>query len=243
MEIKEGCIIKIIGHSKKSDHTEYIISVEKNGQTFTFNERYSGLRNLSESMRKFANKATFPKFPPKKFFGGDDEKFLIKRQQELNTFFELVSKDKEFSSLPPLEKFIKEKIEKNDKSMNAVKMKPKEEKMEEKELKKSLKKSLEKDFNKIVNQYTNKFFNMNNEREIENDNIKFIDYFKNNKISSIDNDIKIDSGDENNFSKINKEELYLKSIEDNIRHKFLKISELYKSFDDIYSTEGILVPI
>jgi hypothetical protein len=102
MEAKEGynISIKIIGHTKKSDHTEYILSVEKNGQNFTFTERYSGLRNLSESMRKFANKATFPKFPPKKFFGGDDERFLTKRQQELNTFFELISKDKEFCSLP-----------------------------------------------------------------------------------------------------------------------------------------------
>ena len=240
MEIKEGYIIKVIGHTKKSDHIEYIISVEKNGKTFTFTERYSGLRNLSESMRKFANKATFPKFPPKKFFGGDDERFLTKRQQELNTFFELISKDKELSSLPPLEKFIKEKIEKNE---NTIKIKLKDEIIEEKDLTKNLKPNSEKDYNKIVKEYNDKFFNMNNERELENNNIRFINYFKNNKINYNDNNIKIETGNENNFNCINKEEKNLESIQDNIRQKFLKISELYKSFDEIYSTEGIVVPI
>ena len=245
MEEKEGynISIKIIGHTKKSDHTEYILSVEKNGQNFTFTERYSGLRNLSESMRKFANKATFPKFPPKKFFGGDDERFLTKRQQELNTFFELISKDKEFSSLPPLDKFIKEKKEHNEKSMNTLKIKPKEEKIEEKELKKSLIKNSEKDYNKIVKECNEKFFNLNNEREFENNNIRFINFFKNNKINYNDNDIKIENGNENNFTCINKEETSLDSIENKIKQKIDKIYELYKSFDELYSTEGIVVPI
>ena len=245
MEAKEGynISIKIIGHTKKSDHTEYILSVEKNGQNFTFTERYSGLRNLSESMRKFANKATFPKFPPKKFFGGDDERFLTKRQQELNTFFELISKDKEFSSLPPLDKFIKEKQKHNEKSMNALKIKPKEEKIEEKELKKSLIKNSEKDYNKIVKECNEKFFNLNNEREFENNNIRFINFFKNNKINYNDNDIKLENGNENNFTCINKEETSLDSIENKIKQKIDKIYELYKSFDELYSTEGIVVPI
>ena len=239
----DGYNIRIIGHSKKDDHIEYIISIEKDGSSFTFTERYSGLRNLSESMRKFANKATFPKFPPKKFFGGEDEKFLSKRQQELNTFFELISKDKEFSSLPPLIKFIKEKKEKNEKSINAIKIKPKEEKADEKELKKSLIKNSEKDYNKIVKEYNAKFYNMNNERELENNNAKFIYFFKNYKINNSDIDIKLDTGDENNFGNINKEEKVLESIEDKIKQKMGKITELYKALNDIYCTDGIVVPI
>lgn len=239
----DGYNIRIIGHSKKDDHIEYIISIEKDGSSFTFTERYSGLRNLSESMRKFANKATFPKFPPKKFFGGDDEKFLSKRQQELNTFFELISKDKEFSSLPPLIKFIKEKKEKNEKSVNAIKIKPKEEKADEKELKKCLIKNSEKDYNKIVKEYNAKFYNMNNERELENNNAKFVYFFKNYKINNSDIDIKLDTGDENNFGNINKEEKVLESIEDKIKQKIGKITELYKALNDIYCTDGIVVPI
>ena len=238
MESK-GYKIKIIGHSKKDDHTEYIINVKKSGQNFTITERYSGLRNLSESMRKFANKATFPKFPPKKFFGGDDEKFITKRQQELNTFFELISKDKEFSSLPPLVKFIQEKQEKEEKSMNNFE----EEEIEEKELKKSFPKITENDYYKIVKDFNNKFYNMNDERETQNDNARFVNFFKNYKIASNDNEIKLDIGDENNFKCINEEGKTLESIENQIKQKMGKISELYQTLNDGYSIDGIVVPI
>ena len=206
--------IKVIGHSKKDGHTIYVISVEKNGINFTFTERYSELRNLSESMRKFVNKSTFPKFPPKKFFGGDDEKFLTKRQQELNTFFELISKDTEFSSLPQLIKFIKEKKEKNEKMITPAK--PNIEKNEINETKKSLIKTSEKDYNNIVKEYNDKFYKIRNYYDGEN---------------------------ENNFSCISKDEKAIESIEDKIKQKIGKLSELYKTFDNIYNTDGIIVPV
>ena len=55
-------IIKVIDHIKKEGHMHYIINVEKNGQNFSFTERYSGLRGLNEALRKSTNKLTFPKF-------------------------------------------------------------------------------------------------------------------------------------------------------------------------------------
>ena len=246
---KEGYYIKVVGHSKKDDHIEYIINVEKNGINFTFSERYSDLRNLSESMRKFTNKATFPKFPPKKFFGGDDEKFLAKRQQELNTFFELISKDEEFSTLPPLIKFIKEKSEKkenNDKNMNLIMEKSKKEKMDENDPKKSVNKNTEKDYLNIVNECNNKFYDTKNFYDAgEISSIKFANFFKNNKININDTNIKLklDTADDNIFSSINKEDIILISIENNIKGKIVKINDLYKSFDDIYCTDGIVVSI
>ena len=244
---KEGYYIKVVGHSKKDDHIEYIINVEKNGINFTFSERYSDLRNLSESMRKFTNKATFPKFPPKKFFGGDDEKFLAKRQQELNTFFELISKDEEFSTLPPLIKFIKEKSakkENNDKNMNLITEKSKKEKIEENEPKKSINKNTEKDYLNIVNECHHKFYDTKNFYDAgENSSIKFANFFKNNKIKDTNNKLKLDTADDNIFSNINKGDTILISIENNIKGKIVKINELYKSFDDIYCTDGIIVSI
>ena len=233
--------IKVIGHSKKDGHTIYVISVEKNGINFTFTERYSELRNLSESMKKFVNKSTFPKFPPKKFFGGDDEKFLTKRQQELNTFFELISKDTEFSSLPPLIKFIKEKKEKNEKMITPAK--PNIEKNEINETKKSLIKTSEKDYNNIVKEYNDKFYKIRNYYDGENENIKFMTFFNSNKIAYNDSNIKIDNGNENNFSCICKDEKSIESIEDKIKQKIGKLSELYKTFDNIYNTDGIIVPV
>ena len=233
--------IKVIGHSKKDGHTIYVISVEKNGINFTFTERYSELRNLSESMKKFVNKSTFPKFPPKKFFGGDDEKFLTKRQQELNTFFELISKDTEFSSLPPLIKFIKEKKEKNEKMITPAK--PNIEKNEINETKKSLIKTSEKDYNNIVKEYNDKFYKIRNYYDGENENIKFMTFFNSNKIAYNDSNVKIDNGNENNFSCISKDEKAIESIEDKIKQKIGKLSELYKTFDNIYNTDGIIVPV
>lgn len=47
-----------------------------------------------------------------KFFGGEDENFIKKRQQELNVYFEAISKNPELSNLPPLIKFIEEKKKK-----------------------------------------------------------------------------------------------------------------------------------
>ena len=244
---KERYNIKIVGHSKKNDHIEYIINVENNGIHFTFTERYSDLRNLSELMKKSTNKATFPKFPPKKFFGGDDEKFLAKRQQELNTFFELISKDEEFSTLPPLIKFIKEKSlkkENNEKNINIIKEKPKMEKIEENEQKKNINKVSEKDYLNLVKEYNQKFYDIKNFYDLgENSNMKFANYFKNNKIEYNDTKIKLDTTDDNIFNNIKKEDVILISIENNIKDKILKLNELYKSFDDIYCTDGIIISI
>ena len=243
--------IQVIGHSKKDGHTEYVISVEKNGSTFTFTERYSGLRNLSEAMRKSTNKGNFPKFPPKKFFGGDDEKFLSKRQQELNNYFELISKDTDFTSLPPFVKFIKEKKEKEEKKeninkINTQQVKKEVEKVEEKEKIRSFQ-EIDNECKKIVKDYNPLFYYMSNfyDKESENNNTKFIKFFKSNKIVNNENEsnIMIDKGEENNFDFINKDENHLDSIENNIKEKIGKVSELCESLEGIYSTEEIVVPI
>ena len=242
--------IQVIGHSKKDGHTEYVISVEINGSTFTFTERYSGLRNLSEAMRKSTNKGNFPKFPPKKFFGGDDEKFLSKRQQELNNYFELISKDTDFTSLPPFVKFIKEKREKEEKKeninkINATTIKKEVEKVEGKEKLRSFK-EIDMDCQKIVKDFNARFYYITNyyDKDIENNSTKYIKYFKSNKIINNENDnIALDKGDENNFDLINKDENKIEDIENNIKTKFGKINDLYKNLEDIYSTDEIVVPI
>ena len=150
--------IKVIGHTKKDGHMHYIINVENNGQNFSFLERYSGLRYLNDAMRKCINKPTFPKFPPKKFFGSEDEKFIIKRQQEINIYFELICKDSDLVNLPPLKKFIEEKRKQNE-NEKTPQIKKDSIKMEEKELKKSIKNMNDKEYcDKILKEYNNKFY-------------------------------------------------------------------------------------
>lgn len=241
--------ISVIGHTKKDNHIHYKINVEKNGKNFSFLERYSGLRVLNDTMKKYTNKPTFPKFPPKKFFGSEEEKFIIKRQQEINTYFENICKDPDLSTLPPLIKFIEDKISKQNLSENTEQIKKENIKIEEKELKKSLKNSNEKDYEKIVKELNKKFYEMDKilydkENVNDNDNDTFIQYFKNNKINFEDFNIKLEKGDENNFNFINNNDAdNLNSFENSIKEKYQKVDELIQNFAKMYNTNDILVPI
>lgn len=237
--------IKVIGHTKIDDHMEYIINVEQNGKEFSFTERYSGLRGLNEALRKSTNKLTFPKFPPKKFFGSEDEKFIIKRQQEINIYFELICKDPDFVSLPPLIKFIEEKQKKQN-VKGAPKIKKESVKDEQSELKKSLKGVSEKDYDKIVKDLQNKFYNMNSYDNMnDNDKGQYIKFFKTNKLNHDDDDdeVYLNIGNNKNFSYINNGTNDMNNFEDKIKNKMIKIEENYQSLVIKYNTDGILVPI
>lgn len=237
--------IKVIGHTKIDDHMEYIINVEQNGKEFSFTERYSGLRGLNEALRKSTNKLTFPKFPPKKFFGSEDEKFIIKRQQEINIYFELICKDPDFVSLPPLIKFIEEKQKKQN-VKGAPKIKKESVKDEQSELKKSLKGVSEKDYDKIVKDLQNKFYNMNSYDNMnDNDKGQYIKFFKTNKLNHDDDDdeVYLNIGNNKNFSYINNGANDMNNFEDKIKNKMIKIEENYQSLVIKYNTDGILVPI
>ena len=243
--------IKVIGHTKVENHTEYIISIENKESSFSFSERYSNLKTLNDLMKKSTNNNAFPKFPPRKFFGTEDEKFINKRQEDINNYFEIISNNPQFISLPPLIKFIKEKKEKfgpsSSKKLTQIKpqAQPKKdlETSTQKELRKSIKKG-EDDYNKIVNEFISRFYDMNTYYDIEmtNDSDSFVKYFENNKIST-DNDATVESGNESNFSLICQNNNDLENIENKIREKIGKISDLYKSFDDSYNTKNIIVPI
>ena len=244
--------IKIIGHTKIDNHTEYIISIEKNGTKFSFSERYKNLKALDDLMRKYTNNNGFPKFPPKKFFGSEDEKFIIKRQNEINNYFEVISNHPEFSSLPPLLKFIEEKkekaeISKKDETKNASITQPKKE-LEikpEKEMKKSLKKS-DDDYNKIMNDYISQFYDMNSyyDKDMISDNKGYVKFFNNNKLmNGNENNKSIEPGNESNFVLISKSDTGADELEKEIREKIEKMASLNKTLGNIYDTKEIIVSI
>jgi hypothetical protein len=244
--------IKIIGHTKIDNHTEYIISIEKNGAKFSFLERYKNLKALDDLMRKYTNNNGFPKFPPKKFFGSEDEKFIIKRQNEINNYFEVISNHPEFSSLPPLLKFIEEKkekaeISKKDETKNASITQPKKE-LEikpEKEMKKSLKKS-DDDYNKIMNDYISQFYDMNSyyDKDMISDNKGYVKFFNNNKLmNGNENNKSIEPGNESNFVLISKSDTGADELEKEIREKIEKMASLNKTLGNNYDTKEIIVSI
>jgi hypothetical protein len=238
---KERYNIKIIGHSKIDDHIEYIINAENNGINFTFTERYSDLRNLSELMRKSTNKPTFPKFPPKKFFGGDDEKFLAKRQQELNVFFDGLCSSKDFINLPSFAKFI-ETCKKTMKE-NKVAVEKKEEKKNTNILKKRMSERI------TIDKFRSKFkpekgINKRLTREetkiLENEFDSVVDSFKK-KLIPIDFMVELNPNpkNESEYEKVIKEDNNLGSgeikedIEPGSDDNFNLVSETNENFDNI----------
>ena len=85
--------IEITGQEGKDEsHTAYLIKVTTwpNSQlSFNIKDRYSVLRSFQEDIVKklFKDTSSLPPFPEKKFFGGNDPKFLEQRKQQLVVFF------------------------------------------------------------------------------------------------------------------------------------------------------------
>ena len=123
--------VNVINHSRVNDHIEYVLSIEnlQKGNNFSFSDSYTSLRKLYELMKKEASSKNFPPFPPSKLFGYEEEKFVIKREKELNAFFEAISSDEKFSKLPSLINYIEDNLKKN----------PKKEKISSKKIQYSIK--------------------------------------------------------------------------------------------------------
>ena len=121
MEPNRNYKLFIVNHKKTEDHVEYLIKINYLDKSFEFYERYSNLKTLHDNLRKETSSQNFPKFPPKKFFGSTDEKFLNQRQTELNSYFEQIFNSNEFSQLPALKKWIDEALKKYAKEGTKIK--------------------------------------------------------------------------------------------------------------------------
>ena len=236
--------LKIIvkGHSKIEGHIIYELSIQFDDDiSFTVQKRYSELKTMHDSLRRETNSNSFPKFPPKKFFGVQNEDFINKRQQELNLFFEGICSSKEFMELPTFKKFI-ESFAKNikDKKMNAEKKekkntnilkkkmsdktklnpiveKLKPEKQENKRLTQDEIKKMESEFDSIINDLNKKYIPIDFQVEL------------NPKQKNEDEYIKIINEDNNLGNKEIKEE----GIEPGTDDNFNLVSETNESVDGI----------
>ena len=174
------------------------------------------------------------------------------KQNEINNYFEVISNHPEFSSLPPLLKFIEEKkekaeISKKDETKNASITQPKKEVeiKPEKEMKKSLKKS-DDDYNKIMNDYISQFYDMNSyyDKDMISDNKGYVKFFNNNKLmNGNENNKSIEPGNESNFVLISKSDTGADELEKEIREKIEKMTILNKTLGNNYDTKEIIVSI
>jgi len=138
MEKETNYRLQFVKHTKSGDHVEYVIRLiclEDSNISVEFLDRYSNLKKIHDVLKNEANSINFPKYPPKKFFGSTDEKFLNQRQTALNAYFNTILGSREFSKLPSLKKWILDLIKKYNKQkspehgaiVDESKQKPKQE--------------------------------------------------------------------------------------------------------------------
>jgi hypothetical protein len=120
MEKNKNYRLKFVKYVK-GDYVQYLIrlmTIEDNSLGVEFYERFSTLKDLHEVIKKEANSINFPKFPPKKFFGSTDEKFLNQRMTALEHYFNTILGSREFSNLPSLRKWVEGTFKKHYKGIN-----------------------------------------------------------------------------------------------------------------------------
>lgn len=103
----------------KGDFVQYqirLVCIDDSSINFEFMDRYSNLKDLHEVFKKDANSINFPKFPPKKYFGNNDEKFLNQRMTALEHYFGTLLGSKEFSNLNSVKKWVEDLTKKYNKN-------------------------------------------------------------------------------------------------------------------------------
>ena len=179
--------VNVINHERNEGHVLYILSVEDllTGLKINISERYSNLRNLYEIMKKESCNKNFPSFPPKKFFGKEDEKFIKTREKDLNEFFEKINNNEIFSKLSSFNKYIEDNFAKN----------PKIEKITTKHIQQLNKPKINNNIN-IINYYKGKRLTPEEYKKECLEGKKIVDNYKI-KFISLDYDIDIHSNEKN----------------------------------------------
>jgi hypothetical protein len=116
MEASPFYRIQFLQYLKLGNHIEYkirLICIEDISNYVDFQERYKNLKKLHDIFKKEAKSTNFPKFPPKKFFGNQEEKFLNQRQTSLQHYFNSVQKN--YNKLSSLKRWINQILIKNGK--------------------------------------------------------------------------------------------------------------------------------
>ena len=257
--------LKIIvkGHSKIEGHIIYELSIQFDDDiSFTVQKRYSELKTMHDSLRRETNSNSFPKFPPKKFFGIYTEEFLKKRQQDLDAYFQAICKSSEFSKLPSFVKFIDDCLKsqndnkllserptsimdkrsniprKTKSTIDSYRLRFKPDKKEYNLLSLQDMKKEEPEFQKIVNDSKNKFidicFQVKQNISEENEK-KYNDIIKADNILNDENDSdNIQEGNDNNFNLISDKSDNSMETEKYIRQKMEEALKKQMEFILIY---------
>lgn len=244
--------ISIASHRKTSSCVEYLVLITSTtlASPISFYERYSSLKTLNDLMYKeVKDKKTFPKFPPKKFFGSNDENFLHQREKDLNMYFSSLSA---LPTINSLQVWIQEKIKKfsseNEKKETASVSSSKE--VRKKKVKRTkIKLDSTKCFD-IIKARDNLYFNFDMLEEINNPEIdeeKIIEY----KRIISDNEVfseaqieksslfKLSEGADKNIEIIDSNQKQ-SEIDTVLKTKIANMKNRFKEIDSVYIVENLI---
>lgn len=232
--------VNIINHERNEGPVLYVLSVEdlETGLTISFSERYSNLRNLYELMKKESCNKNFPSFPPKKFFGSEDEKFIKTREKDLNEFFEKINNNDIFSKLTSFIKYIEDNFKKHESKEKITTKQIQQNNQPKINNNKNIiniykgKRLSPEDYKKeylegreIVDNYNLKFVSLDYDIDIKSNEkieIKYKNLIKENLISKDEDkkDFNIENGNDDNLNFINNKEEYYDIIVNDIKKIF-----------------------
>jgi hypothetical protein len=108
MSQKIDLTVKFLKHEIESGGSVYYtISVTdiSTRETWLLRERYSTLRDVHAKLESQVD-GSLPSFPSRKFFGNTDKSFILKRQKELETYFNILLKHKNLDEIPAIKYFL-----------------------------------------------------------------------------------------------------------------------------------------
>lgn len=243
--------INVTNYSKQGDHIEYFIkmtSSEDSNFSIEFLERYSNLKTLHDKLKsENASSSSFPIFPPKKFFGSTDAKFLTQRQGDLNNYSIEINKATALYNLPSYQKWIVSILQKHLSSPP----KEKSDKIKQKETQEKQVMTPE-TLKKIVDQYSEQFFDFTSnqldekeEDDIEKDYKQIIrdnSVFKQ-KVIKESQLFTITQGKDDNFAFLEKENELLIETEIKLKAKLSKIDDLTQNeLPTMYFIDYLIIP-
>lgn len=257
----------------EKDHVLYNIELICKDDTnvfISFTERYSTLETLHEKFKKEAKSNNYPSFPPKKYFGNTEPKFLSQRLNSLQSYFTNILSHKEFSKLKSVKEWIVELFKKyyskpKDSSSNTKseqqEVKPKEnlnnggndkvsKKVEQTVVKKNNLQEILNKCSEIVDKYSRQIIDLT--EEVHQTNLDPEDEKSKEKkyqqiVSStviLNNLFELPKGNDNNFQALGEDYVDLTERKKKLKLKLALFNErLSTKIDSELVMEGIVSPI
>lgn len=103
--------VKFVKYESIGGHVEYTVKIvtSEGDETFHIRDRYSSMRDYWKAMYNDYGPSAPSTFPPKKWFGNTESKFVRHRMEELEHFFNTLLEDPDLATSPVTQTYFKKK--------------------------------------------------------------------------------------------------------------------------------------